>query len=1799
DDLIVTEPVTEASIIADIKDRSQESEPGDKSDGEQEATYNALPPSLSYANDALAIVRKFLISRGEVPVDLFEAVGKLEDFHFSIASSFTKQMKITDYMSEQKKCLNCEKFRSLGELQSSKRIRDIDIRENIKVNMGAKEEMSLEFAAAEYVKLHYEEWDTRAYSLPEGYMLMLSENKLNDLRKKNFQEDLGMPLDYLSVAMVFNRLKDLFQNVPSLTLADYAFKDTFFRGFPTSHVKLAGFAALPMLSKLSLEKVIPCKDCMARILTEDDLENPMSFSSFLAVNGISLKDWDQSHKSPVMETYKEIFKLYVCAASTMVIPRNPIQLLSKSDEQMEKTLLILTREQKQLVDSPERVILMTGVSGTGKTVVLKRRALHCAKDGAKLLVINIAGGFLTEEFRRYLKGEFLRQSSPCVALQGQSPENVQLPSDQMQGGPSHPQYATKEARKKTFDSWPENMSQSPEQMADAGFFYIGHVSGVLDHVRCFYCSVGVLNWEPNDDPMSEHRRWSRPCPYINPKDKESTSDTHQAPSKEPILPSQEASSFLRSFEHQSSDPEAEEVLEYLRTLATLCSNVGKDPEPAMQNVSQLLNSRPPFHRNQIKKVLVPSPKSEMEKHQSPRDSKTPLGDAEKGYPGKGQEETREIGFHAPDASEAKDDSLKTQAKKCGKGSGRTVQDEIGEIGFHDPDGSKEHMQKDASPKTQGKERGKGKGRPPGAGQEETREIGFHAPDASEAKDDSLKTQAKKCGKGKKKRMDQPGVESRRKHQDKMESFGRNEPGRRETNAALTQENIEVVDGREEGLEEDLRRLKNFLEKHGKGKHILIDEVPITLGFGSIITPEALSHHWQWIKDVEARLIATTEENKVIMIEEEEKITGKFSRVVREIKEWEFDESKVNDAKLSETLGRAWQEYKVNRVDELCEYDFPMQPYPEMHWNGENGDMDKDVDKDADETVEKEVDEDVDRMLGSWLCGIFGYPASGKSRRVDRLIAKVAGRVTGSTEKVTGEILVYNFGSKLYRHVLEQRWKAKSNVKIIPMNFSDFHNNILKLAARRKKADWTKKDEGDFRVMFSMFGDKDGISLHGSQLACLKEVQKSIRKFVLDHKYFSSMYSEYNPKMENRQMREEEGEKNMDGVEEAEEKFDGKEVEEVKPMKWVDNLFDMLGVMDEENIFFYESQLASLKEAQKANRNCLVLRSLSNQSSDTAVVVEEAQRVKKKVEKEANGMQEAEEKIDVWEKNGKMVEGKEERQKSTDNPLIVVLEDCPYIYDFTAESVALLKKLEMKLVFVFKPHSGYDLKVGVYEYIKKLEETEDCAAIVLQSQSPCPAFMEHIRKNETSVPLNLEAKTLSISGLINAIVPGPSVFWINIANRECPGQHWGYVCKRSSTCGKTSKILSVNILDQLLQSDFCEHKNEVPLVLVSDEYLLLNMQERIKKILPNTLVMHPKDFRGCEASIVVSFNVNDEWLLEVISRSRNLLIIIDNLPDHKHLWQEMEKEGQVKSYPCCCDREEDDIGILLRLDDQEMFLEQENEGNQLKLRKQQVRLRSRQEFFTCGVAAPYCPTWDQIGYRFGMTALNRKGLLDENTGIILSISAETWKAIAGNLSPSSSSPFNDWGYGWLGLLGEVPELHEEKKKKILENLRKMGVEWEDEDNPPVPLRMGDMKASSGILASLSLSISGSLLHLPILQDLRSSPSHPREFQNHHKIPEYRPYRQVHERNVLRQLDQDRQYRQKERNRPEKTPWMVKDKFPPVYQDHQIPDSVKKIYFHGRVDVHWDLHTVPLLWALDRHLMYLHPLSPGELLKRAWW
>ncbi|CAG0887864.1 unnamed protein product [Darwinula stevensoni] len=62
-----------------------------------------------------------------------------------------------------------------------------------------------------------------------------------------------------------------------------------------------------------------------------------------------------------------------------------------------------------------------------------------------------------------------------------------------------------------------------------------------------------------------------------------------------------------------------------------------------------------------------------------------------------------------------------------------------------------------------------------------------------------------------------------------------------------------------------------------------------------------------------------------------------------------------------------------------------------------------------------------------------------------------------------------------------------------------------------------------------------------------------------------------------------------------------------------------------------------------------------------------------------------------------------------------------------------------------------------------------------------------------------------------------------------------------------------------------------------------------------------------------------------------------------------------------------------------------------------------------------PTWNEVGERVGMRALEVGTILDEDTGAILKdgISPETWSAINEKLSPASSSPLADWGYMWQG------------------------------------------------------------------------------------------------------------------------------------------------------------------------------------------
>ncbi|XP_071160548.1 baculoviral IAP repeat-containing protein 7-like [Mytilus edulis] len=76
--------------------------------------------------------------------------------------------------------------------------------------------------------------------------------------------------------------------------------------------------------------------------------------------------------------------------------------------------------------------------------------------------------------------------------------------------PKYPKYAIRSSRIDSFANWPVHLTQSPADMASAGFFY----TGTSDHCRCFFCGGGLRNWEPVDQPWEEHAHWYPECPFV-------------------------------------------------------------------------------------------------------------------------------------------------------------------------------------------------------------------------------------------------------------------------------------------------------------------------------------------------------------------------------------------------------------------------------------------------------------------------------------------------------------------------------------------------------------------------------------------------------------------------------------------------------------------------------------------------------------------------------------------------------------------------------------------------------------------------------------------------------------------------------------------------------------------------------------------------------------------------------------------------------------------------------------------------------------------------------------------------------------------------------------------------------------------------------------------------------------------------------------------------------------------------------------------------------------------------------------
>uniref|UniRef100_A0A3B5MJI8 Baculoviral IAP repeat containing 2 n=1 Tax=Xiphophorus couchianus TaxID=32473 RepID=A0A3B5MJI8_9TELE len=105
--------------------------------------------------------------------------------------------------------------------------------------------------------------------------------------------------------------------------------------------------------------------------------------------------------------------------------------------------------------------------------------------------------------------EHQRHYPNCRFVRGDRADNVSL-STPVLTSVSNPSMQQSDERLLTFVNWPSRIPVRPEQLAKAGFYYVGR----NDDVKCFCCDGGLRCWESGDDPWVEHAKWFPRCEYL-------------------------------------------------------------------------------------------------------------------------------------------------------------------------------------------------------------------------------------------------------------------------------------------------------------------------------------------------------------------------------------------------------------------------------------------------------------------------------------------------------------------------------------------------------------------------------------------------------------------------------------------------------------------------------------------------------------------------------------------------------------------------------------------------------------------------------------------------------------------------------------------------------------------------------------------------------------------------------------------------------------------------------------------------------------------------------------------------------------------------------------------------------------------------------------------------------------------------------------------------------------------------------------------------------------------------------------
>ncbi|CAG0895439.1 unnamed protein product [Darwinula stevensoni] len=265
----------------------------------------------------------------------------------------------------------------------------------------------------------------------------------------------------------------------------------------------------------------------------------------------------------------------------------------------------------------------------------------------------------------------------------------------------------------------------------------------------------------------------------------------------------------------------------------------------------------------------------------------------------------------------------------------------------------------------------------------------------------------------------------------------------------------------------------------------------------------------------------------------------------------------------------------------------------------------------------------------------------------------------------------------------------------------------------------------------------------------------------------------------------------------------------------------------------------------------------------------------------------------------------------DDYSIHAMETKEEIQSWTETLEVLVKDPKMTLTIVLQPHSRGARGIDVYMLTSILKIRYEATTITLPIskwtlfRSTSPTFLSHISRNETNIPLGLEVRSLLTASRPAGLVHGPKPKYIKY---KCTRSHMGMLCKDQELC---ERVLGVHVcFHSVLKQNM---SGDIVYVFVSDNTLMATLEENTPDHARKVLTFsHPEKCRGSTADIIVTVNVEDIWLLESISRATTQIFIIDTLPSHQQMWNEMQEEGHLEVKVATTDDNDMEKDALLSL-----------------------------------------------------------------------------------------------------------------------------------------------------------------------------------------------------------------------------------------------------------------------------------------------